>query len=178
MEIQQTRTLGQWRRLYSLYRSAFPRSERKPMGVIRSMQKQGRCDVWYFTDNGKFVALAITIKDGKGKVLLDYLAVTKESRSKGYGSDILSTLFAQYSGQDVFGEIEIADETADNYQDRVRRKQFYLRNGMRAVGVYITLFGVEMELLTNGCDMTFEEYLDFYQKNVGEFAVKNITKLQ
>lgn len=178
MEIQQTRTLGQWLRLNALYRSAFPKSERKPMGMIRSMQKQGRCDVWYFTDKGQFVALAIAIKDGKGKVLLDYLAVTEKSRSKGYGSDILSTLLAQYPGQDLFGEIEIADESADNYRDRVRRKQFYLRNGMRAVGVYITLFGVEMEILTSGCDMTFEEYLDFYKENVGEFAVKSITHIQ
>lgn len=178
MEIQQTHTLGQWLNVCSLYRSAFPRSERKPISMIRSMQKKGRTDVWYFTDGGEFVALATTVKDGKGKVLLDYFAVTKKSRSKGYGSQILSMILAQYPDQDVFGEIEIADETADNYQDRVRRKKFYLRNGMRAVGVNIILFGVEMELLTSGCDMTFDEYYDFYRENLGEAIARNITHVQ
>lgn len=177
MVIQAARSPGQWINFYSLYRSAFPKNERKPISVIRSMQKKGKCDVWCFTENRKFLGLATTVNGDDGKVLLDYFAVTKKERSRGLGSQMLPLILQQYNGRDVFGEIEIADENADNFKERVRRKQFYLRNGMRALGIQVKLFGVDMEILTNGCDLTFPEYLEFYRKNIGEFAVDNISEI-
>lgn len=180
MEIQSAHGLVQWAKIYALYRSAFPRNERKPISIIYSNQKKGKSDVWYFTENRKFVGLATTVNGDDGKVLLDYFAVTKKDRSHGLGSGMLPLILQQYQGRDVFGEIEYADEHADEHDQRVRRKQFYLRNGMRALGIRISLFDVDMEILTNGCDLTFPEYLEFYRKNIGEFAVDHIseTKIQ
>lgn len=178
MEIRKASRLGQWIKIYSLYRTAFPRSERKPFSMIRSMQKQGKSDVWYFEDQGKFLGLATTVNDKGGKVLLDYFAVTGSSRGKGYGGKMLQLILKQYQGRGVFGEIEAVEESAENYPERKRRKAFYLRNGLQELGIHVTLFGVDMELLSNGCDMTFQEYQEFYRQNIGEFAVKNVTERQ
>ena len=41
---------------------------------------------------------------------------------------------------------------------RCRRKEFYLRKGMKSMNFLIDYFGVEMELMTYKCSVTFEEY--------------------
>lgn len=167
----------QWWRIYHLYQTAFPRAERKPFALIRKKSREGKFDVWYFEEDNKFVGLAIAIVGEDGRILLDYFAVSGKVRSKGNGSRMLQQILKQYEGRDLFGEIELEDPTAENNADRIRRKAFYLRNGLVEVGVRISLFGVEMELLSNGFTMTFEEYLDYYCKNIGEFTRDRIQKL-
>ena len=55
-----------WLRIYKLYLQAFPRYERKPFAVIRSMYKKGSTDIWYFEKDGRFGAVngSIVRKDG------------------------------------------------------------------------------------------------------------------
>jgi len=176
MNIKAPTGLRQWWNLYHLYHTAFPRSERKPFWLIRKKFREGKFDVWYFEEDNKFVGLAFAIIGEDGRILLDYFAVSDKIRSKGNGSRMLQQILKQYEGRDLFGEIEVEDPSAENNADRIRRKAFYLRNGLVEMGVRVCLFGVEMELLSNGCQMTFEEYLDYYCKNVGEFARENIQK--
>lgn len=178
MEIQKASGLKHWMKIYPLYRSAFPKSERKPFSVIRANQKNGKGDIWYFEENGHFAGLATTVNGDNDMILLDYFAVTDKHRDQGWGSKMLKLLLTQYQGKRLFGEIEVVDAAADNYEERKRRKQFYLRLGLTALGVKVKLFGVDMELMSNGCTVSFEEYLEFYRKNIGEFAVKNISELK
>lgn len=177
MELIKAAGLRHWLKIYPLYRSAFPKSERKPFSLIRKNQKTGKSDIWYFEEDGQFAGLATTINDENGMVLLDYFAVAENRRDQGYGSKMLRLLLQQYEGKRLFGEIEIVDEKAENYLDRKRRKQFYLRLGLTALDVHVKLFGVDMELMSNGCSVSFPEYLEFYRRNLGEFAVKNISSL-
>lgn len=178
MEMIEVTRPGQWLRMYPLYRSAFPKSERKPFWMIRRKKKLGESDVWYFREDGKFMGLATTVNDKDGKVLFDYFAVTGKDRGKGNGGKMLKLILKQYEGRDLFGEIELVDENAANNAERVRRKAFYLRHGLVALGVKVNLFGVDMELLSNGCQVTFEEYHAFYCRNIGEFARHNVTELK
>lgn len=173
MEIIQVATLRHWLEFYRLYRSAFPKEERKPISVIRRMQKDGRGEVWCFEEDGRFAGLAFAIV-AEGRVLLDYLAVVKDSRGKGYGTKMLKLLQKQYADTGFFGEIEVVRPDVEDYEMKRRRKQFYLDNGLTALNIGIMLFGVEMELMSYNCTIEFDEYLEFYRKNVGEFALKNI----
>ena len=50
---------------------------------------------------------------------------------------------------------------ADN---RLRRKAFYLKNGMVPMDYEVVLFGVEMEVLTFGSELTFEQYHAIYKE--------------
>lgn len=173
MKILQPQTMLHWLRIYHLYQTTFPASEKKPFSIIRSMNKKGKSDVWYVQNRGKFAGFVITI-NGDDIILLDYLAVASHMRGKGIGSIILQKMRKLYIGKGVFLEIETVLEKADNIEERKRRKQFYLQNGMTEMHVLANLFGVNMELLGFDCILDFEGYQNFYRDNYGEYAVNHI----
>ena len=174
MKLIQVKTPYQWLRFCLLYRRAFPSSERKPVSIIRKKQKEGTTDVWYLERDGKFVGLVATINSPE-IILVDYLAIHDACRGNGNGSLALKKLREQYAGKGVFVEIECLYEDADNYEERCRRKQFYLRNGMKEMHTTAKLFGVDMELLGYDCQLSYEEYHEFYRTNYGEWAASHIT---
>lgn len=173
MKMIQTKSLLHWSQIYRLYCTAFPSYERKPFSVIRSMQKKGKSDVWYFEQNKKFAGLVTTI-NSDDVILIDYFAVSPESRGRGIGSEIIVQLKDYYSGKGIFVEIESVFEECENPKERLRRKQFYINNGLLPMKVMVILFGVKMELMGINCTMTYDEYYAFYRDNYGEFAANNI----
>ncbi len=173
MNMTKAKGLLPWLRIYKLYRSAFPRSERKPFSMIRKMSRAGKTDVWYVSDQGRFIGLAITI-NGPDRILLDYFAITDKCRNGGYGSHILQMLIAHYQPKSLFGEIENVIDEGEDLTLRKRRKQFYLRNGLKEMGVMVYLFGVKMELIGTGTPLSFEEYRSFYADNYSQWAAEHI----
>ena len=171
------RGLLQWAEIYRLYQEAFPASEKKPFSMILKMHRKGASDVWRFTRNGKFAGLIITI-NGENHILLDYLAVDKAKRGTGIGTQILQLMQQQYSGKGVFLEIESVYEDCDNKAERLRRKHFYEKCGMKSMEVFVWLFGVKMELMGFDCRVTYEEYHRFYRDNYNEWAAKHIQKAE
>ena len=175
MIIKQPTNIIQWCRIYHLYQTAFPANEKKPFSMICSMQKKGKTDIWYCEHNGKFSGVVITI-NGSDKILIDYLAVAKKYRGRGMGSEILKQMREIYAGKGIFLEIEFVTETAKNYKERKKRKQFYLANGMTEMHTFVELFDVKMELLGYDCRLNFEEYREFYRENYNEWAAKHIKR--
>lgn len=165
--------MAQWVNVYSLYRRSFPRSERKPFSVIRKMHRKGVTDIWYFTRQGKFAGIIITI-NGKNHILLDYLAVEPHQRGTGIGSEILRLMRSHYAGKGVFLEIESVWEECGNRTERLRRRHFYEKCGMTSMEVFVWLFGVKMELMSFGCKLTYSEYHAFYRDNYGQWAAGHI----
>ena len=109
-----------------LYREAFPKCERKPFSIIKEMTKKGKTDMWYFEDESGFAGLCTTI-NGPDTILIDYLAVARKRRGTGVGSRMLKTLLEHYKDFGVFLEIEELDDNAENSKERIRRREFYLR---------------------------------------------------
>lgn len=177
ISITTPRGAAQWLRLYRLYHRAFPASERKPFAVIVKMYRKGKSDIWQIRQDGKFAALAFTI-NGENLILLDYFAVARNCRGRGIGSAALGELRKRYAGKGMFVEIESTGEAADNQQERLRRKQFYLSNGMRPLNVTVMLFGVKMELLGIECEMDFPRYHAFYRDNYSAWAADRIAQAQ
>lgn len=156
-----------------LYKKAFPRQERKPFFIITKGQKQGNMEILALTDD-HFVGLGITMFY-KDMVMLDYFAIDENIRSKGYGSKALELLNQRYEGKRFFLEIEQPNENVSNNAERNRRKKFYLNHGFTEAEIYVKLFGVNMEVLCYGCEVTFAEYYSLYRHNLGDFiAQKNI----
>lgn len=175
--VQRAAKPQQWFRIYRLYRRAFPKYERKPFGIILSMWRKGKTDVWYFESDGRFAGFAATINDDS-LILLDYLAVAKGMRGRGNGSRILSELKKRYAGKGLFVEIESACEPASNQEERMRRKQFYIANGMHPSRVMASVFGVKMELLCWNCRVDFCRYHAFYRDNYSAWAAENIIEAE
>ena len=165
-----------WLRIRLLYRRAFPRYERKPFAIIRRMLKEGRTDLWLAEADGHFAGLAATI-NAPDVILLDYLAVHEKRRSQGVGSAFLQALLDKYAGRGLFVEIEAADRD-DPDGSKLRRKQFYLRNGLADMHVVAILFGVRMELLGRGCTLDFDGYREFYRTYYNSWAAEHVVRLE
>ena len=110
--------------------------------------------------------------------MLDYFAVVPGQRSGGFGSALLRKLKELYPGKGLFVEIESVYEDVDNLEERQRRKQFYLKNGMRQMNVMASVFEVKMELLCSDCEVDFAGYHRFYHDNFNAWAASHITEAE
>lgn len=151
-----------------LYEASFPESEKKPFSFMLQKREEGFFDFLAIeNDRGGFCGLAIMLLSGEF-ALLDYLAIAPESRGSGIGSSILKELRERYREERIVVEIEstvgAGADAAANVPERLRRKAFYLRNAMVPMNFRVELMGVEMELLTFGRNLTFEEYFGIYDR--------------
>ena len=173
--LKKPNTRRRWLTLYRLYRSAFPRAERKPFSVILQKYREGKMDIWCLERAGSFLGLVITI-NGPSLILVDYLAVAENARGRGVGTAALDAIRTCYKGRDIFLEIESVYDEAPNLSERLRRKAFYLRNGLVPMKVMVWLFGVKMELLGfDGCKIDYSTYHAFYRDNLGQWAANHIS---
>lgn len=161
-----------------LYEGSFPKSEKKPFGMMTAKQKEGLYEILAIEDErGNFCGLAIMILAG-GLVLLDYFAIDPRCQGSGMGSAALLELRERYGSDKIVVEIERTTgaeaEAAENARERIRRKAFYLRNGMVPVGFLVNLFGVEMEVLTFGRELTFAEYYAVYDRVLPEHMTDKV----
>ena len=168
--------LRQWARLYTLYLCAFPRSERKPFFFMVKKHREGTFEMLCILKDGRFAGLAF-MAFHEDLVLVDYLAVSKSLRGSGVGSGALAALRRRYPGKRLFLEIESVYEDTPERPQRLRRKHFYLENGMTPMGVMVRLFGVPMELLGFDCSITYEQYHSFYLQSMGAWAADHIQPL-
>ena len=154
-----------------LYKTAFPRSDRKPFRLLEKMQKMGCAEILIIQDEESPLGLAISLFY-QDMVLLDYFAVDSRQRGQGIGSSAIACIKQRYADKRLLLEIELPDENAPDNQQRIRRKAFYHKNGLQDAEIKVCLMGVDMELLTNGCSVTFAEYYSIYQNTVGPFYTK------
>ena len=160
--------------LCKLYDSAFPEEEKKPMRLMLEKRRAGYFEILAIVDEGDaFAGLAITVKCG-GLVLLDYFAIAPELRGGGIGSLALKLLREKYPDRRLILEIESTLCPSDNPEQRNRRKRFYLTNGMRPMPYRVYLFGVEMELMTFGGEVSFDEYHSLFVEVYGNSAAKRV----
>lgn len=177
MNVRQVKNKQDWKNLKKLYKTAFPRNERKPLFLIKRMKKKGCADIWVLENNDEFVGLAMTMQT-KDTVLLDYFAIETDKRNCGYGKQSLEILQDIYKSYRFILEIERPDIESENQRDRKRRKDFYLSNGMQELDVKIKLFGVEMELLGKNCELSFSEYKNLYIQCLGKKIAANVKQGQ
>lgn len=164
--------------LRQLYEEAFPPEEKKPFSLILEKNEAGSMEILAIEgEDGSFLGLAIFILY-RDLALLDYLAVSPEWRGAGIGSRALALLRERHKEKRFLLEIEDADElTAENCVDRKRRKAFYLRNGLREMPYRVLLFGVRMQILTDGSEVPFDEYHALFPAVFSEKAGKNVLLL-
>ncbi|MCI6616152.1 GNAT family N-acetyltransferase [Ruminococcus sp.] len=151
-----------------LYLTAFPKNERKPFDLILEKCNNGSIEIISIqNDNSNFLGFAIMILHDD-MVLLDYFAIAPESRGQNLGSTALKMLFERYNNKRFILEIENTEIESDNLEERKRRKAFYLKNGMSVMPYKVNLIGVEMEILTRNCDVTYEEYYSTYENTFSD----------
>ena len=153
----------------ALYESSFPDNEKKPFDFMIQKQKEHKMELLKIMKDHEFIGLMITALSNP--ILLDYFAIVPKYQSCGYGSQALK-LLKQYYQKDFFGEIE--STLHDDDIDKLKRKQFYIKNGMIAMPFQIELFQVNMEILTSGCYISYDQYRSLLVENFGEYVLKHI----
>lgn len=82
-----------------IYLEAFPKSERKPFGMMKYRARQGTMELFVIKEEKRPVGLAITVLY-QDLVLLDYFAIDRAVRGQAYGSRALQLLKEHYKGKD------------------------------------------------------------------------------
>ena len=159
-----------------VYLESFPKSERKPFGMMKYKARQGTMELLVITEKKQPVGFAITVLY-QDLVLLDYFAIEQKFQGQNYGSGALKLLKERYPDKKFLLEIELPDDHAPNREARIRRKRFYLKNGMKETGLSVSVFGIPMEVLTDGKPVTYEEYHRLYQDSIGAFFARKVTRL-
>ena len=164
--------------LRKLYRKSFPCSEKKPFSMIIRKRNEGKAEILAaVNESGEFLGMMITAFDDE-YVLLDYFAVEPNKRGGGIGSELLEKLRERYAGKKIFLEIERVGSKQGDLEQKQRRKRFYKRCGLTETGLYTDLAGVEMEILSFGCEMSFVHYYEFYERYLGRLAKKIVKPLK
>lgn len=157
----------------NLYHSAFPEEEKKPEELIKALVLKNRMELFAITESNEWIGLLFT-QNAEAGTLLDFFAIRPDLRGKGNGGKALDLFCRQLSRRPLILEIEDPDPQADHFSKRLRRKQFYLRHGMRETGIHIVLFAVRYELLCSDPNLTYDHYYRLMEEIHGKEIRKHL----
>ena len=151
------------RKIKALYTSAFPKYERLPFWVLMALEQFKRANFAAFFDGDVFCGFTYSVTV-KGSHFIMFFAVEECLRLKGYGSAILSKIKSIYSNSDVVLNVEIPDENASNFGERVKRIEFYKKNGFYDTGYNVREVGGEFRVLATDGKFDFNAYKNVFRK--------------
>lgn len=125
------------KQLKHLYEEAFPLEERIPFWLLKLLTRGGKGEFYGVYDQDELAGMIYNVYH-KDIVYVSYFAVNDAKRGCGYGSRILQVIQKKYSTQRIFLCIEEMDPHAENYDQRVKRKAFYERNGFRMMDFQVS----------------------------------------
>lgn len=144
-------------RFIGLYGQSFSEIEKVPLeNLRRALGKGAVLDM--FEDDG-FVGFVYSFIDGD-RMLMIYFATEPRLRGRGYGAKILDSIRAMYPDKRIFLITEPLDQAAPDYRIRVRRQDFYRRNGCRDANVRILSDGAWFDSMFVQGTLADEEMFD------------------
>ncbi|MCM3782106.1 GNAT family N-acetyltransferase [Neobacillus mesonae] len=159
--------LKDFEKVCDLLYEAFPEKERLPLDLLLYKSKLDLVEFFAIYDKDTFVGFTYLVTQKK-LTYVQYLAIDGNSRSKGYGSLILSLIKEKYSSNQIILNIETVDKGAINYEQRVTRKKFYIRNGYKSSGLHFKDRWGVYEIMVNGEKEVYpEEITDLMRTFIG-----------
>ena len=155
------------KKVTKLYNEAFPKNERIPIWLLKILAKKNKAKFYGIYDNEKFVGLVYNIFY-KDIVFVFYLAIDKATRGQGYGTKVLDSIKEKYKNYRIILCIEPVDENSDNYEQRVKRKNFYLKNGFKDSNYTIKERNIIYEMLYYNENVTSQEFQELMKNYFGK----------
>ncbi len=149
-----------------LAKEAFPPEEYLPPSKLIDMAEHGEVDFRGLYDGDLFVGFTV-VSIFEQLSYLFFLAIDPGLRSKGYGGKTLRLLDELYPNKQQVVDFERIDESAPNNAQRITRKAFYMRNGYRETGRFLSYLGVDYEILCK--DTAFD--FDTFKKMMRRFRI-------
>ncbi|RHP34453.1 GNAT family N-acetyltransferase [Lachnotalea sp. AF33-28] len=142
---------------------AFPKNEQIPMKLLLLWARRSCARFTAYYDGSAFCGMTYTVQNREAVFVL-YLAVNDRMRSKGYGSAILRELKALNPGKTILLNVEPADEAADNFPQRLRRINFYKKNGFYETGYRIADKRDNYDILSTSNKFSVSSYQDLLKQ--------------
>ena len=155
-----------WKEIKEIYIEAFPKSERKPFFTVRRSVNKGKALLLTAMENEALRGFVLVIPY-KNMLRVDYLAVSGKIRSKGTGSFIMQEICRYFSDKKVVLLIERLDEGAENREQRIARRRYYLKNGFTSADIFVEGAGGDMEILNFGGKVSPEDYMRLQKYALG-----------
>lgn len=149
-----------------LFLEAFPKVQRLPAWVVKYRMRKGKDGFDVIYEHNKWVGFIYT-NEYKNIVSVKFFAISNLLRSSGYGSKVMDSMRTKYSEKRIVLTIEELDEKEDNYQQRVKRKAFYEKNGFNSTGFIIKEPAERQEVLIRGGTISLEEIEAMYKYFLG-----------
>lgn len=145
-----------------LAKEAFPPEEYlSPAKIIAMANNDKNLKFWALYFETDFAGFMV-VKTHKTTSYLFFLAICPDFRGKGLGSLAVKTLKQLYPDYCQVVDFEQVDERADNYQQRVKRKQFYFSNGYRETGLFVRYLGVTYEVMSMGTPFNLADFKEMF----------------
>lgn len=132
-----------------LYKRMFPIEERIPFWLLWDSHKKGRSKLYIIKKAGVLAGF-VNLVSFEDAWMCMYLAIDPACQGAGLGSQLIQLLLRKLGNTCFFLSIERIERKAENYEQRIKRKAFYLRNGMKETGCFYIEAMQEYELLSNG----------------------------
>ena len=152
-----------WSQINYLAKEAFPPEEYLAPDRLAEMSKADNFDFLALTDNDAFIGF-LAVQIHKNLAYLFFLAIDASCRAKGYGSRAIETLRALYPGKKQVVDFEMQDKAAPNNEQRIKRRKFYLRNGYKETGLFLSYLGVNYEVFCMDSDFEPQEFKDIMKE--------------
>ena len=145
----------------NIYFDSFSKKERMPFLMMAAMSKLWNTEFLGFYDEDILCGFAYLAHNSK-IVFVMFLAVDKTLRSKGYGSAILQDIQNKYPEKKIIVSIEPCDKDAPDIGLRLRRKDFYIRNGYKETGYMMRLNGIVQEIIISNGEFDKKQFRAFF----------------
>lgn len=163
------------KKVTKLYNEAFPKDERIPIWLLKILVRKNKAKFYGIYDNEKFVGLVYNIFY-KDIVFVFYLAIDKGTREQGYGTKVLDSIKQKYKNSRIILCIEPVDENSDNYEQRVKRKKFYLKNGFEDSNYIIKERNIIYEMLYYNENVALQEFEEMMKNYFGKMLYEKFYK--
>lgn len=158
-----------YKNIKELYKTAFPKNERPSFLFLKRATRASEGAFWSLMDNGfKGFCSTIIYQD---VCYIFFLAINEDTRGKGYGSYMLKEIKTIYKDYKICLSIEPLIKGTTNYDQRVRRKSFYNKNGFKYWGLKSFEPAGAFELLADQ-PITKAELIGVYKTILGELLYK------
>lgn len=156
-------------KLNNIFMEAFPKEERDNENFYELYDDINEFSKFYsFYDESNIDPVGFVVGIDIGDVFyILYLAINKNIRSCGYGSKIINLIKDVSKEKTVVACIEnTKDEKAQNIDQRIKRKEFYLRNGLMLSEEIVSWNGIDFEVVVSKQYDKLKELLEYVLKEL------------
>lgn len=136
-------------KVIELYKKAFTTYQHIPTWILKLKLRKGKVGFNVLYADATWIGLIYTT-EFKDIVLVHFLAISDSFRSGGYGSKVMDSMKVIHSGKRIVLNIEKLDKQEKNFQQRLKRKAFYEKNGFSSSGYFVKEPGEKLEMLIFG----------------------------